>query len=192
LWVAVVFHICTNLWRELFSVPKNPTGEWLPLVLQPLTLILAKVGTLLLSHPSSTVLGKMARSSWDNQLSKSDGWIAYANERQLEDKSILRRLGLVISYVIAGGYMLSILMPSFYCFSHGCRGPGELDAFMPAFLFTPVGAIATAFSLHNSIQHIRKRHFSWVFWPLAVIFSTVLLGVFALTAWVIYHTAFRR
>jgi hypothetical protein len=58
LWVAVVFHICANLWWELFSVPKNPTGEWLPLVLQPLTLILAIVGTLLLTHPRSTLLGK--------------------------------------------------------------------------------------------------------------------------------------
>jgi hypothetical protein len=104
----------------------------------------------------------------------------------------LRRLGLAISYVIASGYIVSILMPAYYCLSHGCRGPGELDAFMPAFLFTPLGAIATAFSLHNTIQHIRKRNFAWAFWPLAVIFSTVLLGVFVLIAWVIYHTAFRR
>jgi hypothetical protein len=105
---------------------------------------------------------------------------------------MLRRLGLAISYVIATGYIFSILMPSFYCFSHGCRGPGELDAFMPAFLFTPLGAIATAFSLKNTIQQIRKSHFSWAFWPLAFIFSIVLLGVFALIAFVIYHTAFHR
>jgi membrane protease YdiL (CAAX protease family) len=55
LWVAVVFHICMNLWWELFSVPKNPTGEWLPLVLQPLTLILAIVGTLLFANSKSTL-----------------------------------------------------------------------------------------------------------------------------------------
>jgi hypothetical protein len=105
---------------------------------------------------------------------------------------MLRRLGLAISYVIAAGYILSVLLPSFYCFSHGCRGPGDLDAFMPAFLFTPLGAIATSFALNNTIQHIRKGHSSWAFWPLAVIFSLVLLGVFVLIVWVIYHTAFHR
>jgi hypothetical protein len=104
----------------------------------------------------------------------------------------LRRLGLAISYVIATVYIVSILLPSYYCFSHGCKGPGELDAFLPAFGLTPPGAIATGFSLHNAIRHIRKKHFSWAFWPLAVIFSTVLLGVFVLIAWVVYHTAFRR
>jgi hypothetical protein len=63
---------------------------------------------------------------------------------------------------------------------------------MPAFALTPIGAIATAFSLRNTIQHIGRRNFSWAFWPLAVIFSTVLLGVFALVALIIYHTAFHR
>ena len=105
---------------------------------------------------------------------------------------MLRRVGLAISYVITTGYIFSILLPSLYCFSHGCRGPGELDAFMPAFLLTPPGAIATAFSLNNAIQNIRKRQSSWVFWPLAIIFSTVLLGVIALVGFMIYHTAFRR
>jgi hypothetical protein len=105
---------------------------------------------------------------------------------------MLRRLGLAISYVIAGGYILSILLPSFYCYSHGCKGPGELDAFMPAFLFTPLGAIATGFSLNNTIQQIRKRHLPWAFWPLALIFSTVLLGVAVLIVWVVYHTVIHR
>jgi len=49
LWVAVVLHICMNLWWELFSASKNATGDWLPFVLQPLTLILAMVGTLYLT-----------------------------------------------------------------------------------------------------------------------------------------------
>jgi hypothetical protein len=105
---------------------------------------------------------------------------------------MLRRLGLAISYLIAIGYIFSILMPSFYCFSHGCKGPGELDAFMPAFLFTPLGAIATAFSLNNSIQCIRKRESPWVFWPPAIVFSAVLLGVIALIAAIIYQTALHR
>jgi hypothetical protein len=64
---------------------------------------------------------------------------------------------------------------------------------MPAFGLTPFGAIATAFSLHNAIQHIRKRQSgSWVFWQLAILFATVLLGVVAFVVWIIYETASRR
>jgi hypothetical protein len=70
---------------------------------------------------------------------------------------MLRKLGLAISYFIATVFILSILLPSIYCLRHGCRGPGELDAFMPAFALFPFGAIATAFSLRNAIQQIRKR-----------------------------------
>jgi hypothetical protein len=106
---------------------------------------------------------------------------------------VLRKLGLAISYFIASIYVLSIVLPSVYCLRHGCRGPGEGDAFMPAFFFTPLGAIAIAFSLHNAIQQIRKRQsWSWVFWPLAIIFAIVLLGVIALIALLIYYTAFHR
>jgi hypothetical protein len=105
---------------------------------------------------------------------------------------MLRKLGLAITYFIASVYIFSILLPSLYCLRHGCRGP-DLDAFMPAFALTPFGAIATAFSLHNAIQHIRKRQsWSWAFWPLAIIFAIVLLGVIALIAIFIYYTAFHR
>jgi hypothetical protein len=105
----------------------------------------------------------------------------------------LRRLGLAISYFVSIVYILSILLPSVYCLRNGCRGPAELDAFMPAFGLTPFGAIATAFSLHNATQHIRKRQsWSWVFWPLAILFATVLLGVIAFIVWIIYETASRR
>lgn len=105
----------------------------------------------------------------------------------------LRRLGLAISYFISIVYVLSILLPSIYCLRQGCRGPAELDAFMPAFGLTPFGTIATAFSLHNVIQHIRKRQsWFWVFWPLAILFATVLLGVIAFVAWIVYETASHR
>jgi hypothetical protein len=105
---------------------------------------------------------------------------------------MLRKLGLAISYFVAIVYFFSILLPGLYCLQHGCKGP-EIDAFMPAFALTPFGAIATAFSLHNAIQHIRKRQsWSWIFWPLAIIFAIVLLCVVALIAFFIYHTAFRR
>ena len=106
---------------------------------------------------------------------------------------MLRRVGLSISYFIAIVYILSILLAALYCLQHGCRGPGELDAFLPAFGLTPFGAIATAFSLHNAIQHIRKKQpWSWVFWPLAIIFAIVLLGVIALIALAIHYTVFHR
>ena len=106
---------------------------------------------------------------------------------------MVRKLGLIISYFIAVVYLLSILLPALYCFQQGCKGPGELDAFMPAFMLTPFGAIATAFSLHNAIQQIRKRQsWSWVFWPLAIIFAMVLLGIIFLIAFVIYYTALHR
>jgi len=106
---------------------------------------------------------------------------------------MLRRLALGIAYFIASVYVLSIVLPSIYCLRHGCRGAGEGDAFMPAFFLTPVGAIATGFSLHNAIQHIRRRQaWSWVFWPLAVIFAVVLVGVVAVVGIGVYYTVFRR
>jgi len=106
---------------------------------------------------------------------------------------MLRKLGLAISYFIAIVYILSILLPSIYCLRHGCRGPGELDAFMPAFMLVPLGTIATAFSLYNAIQQIRKRQsWSWVFWPPAIIFAIVLLAAIVFIAWVIYETASHR
>ena len=106
---------------------------------------------------------------------------------------MLRKLGLAISYFIAIVYVLSILLPSIYCLRHGCRGAGEIDAFMPAFFLTPIGTIATAFSLHNAIQQIRKRQsWSWAFWPLGIIFAIVLLSAIALIALLVYYTAFHR
>jgi hypothetical protein len=106
---------------------------------------------------------------------------------------MLRKLGVGMGYFVAIIYIASILMASEYCLRTGCKGPGELDAFMPAFMLTPIGGIATAFSLRSAIQNIRRKHsWSWAFWPLAIIFSIVLLGVVALIALVVYHTAFHR
>ena len=105
---------------------------------------------------------------------------------------MLRRLGLAILYFIAAVYFFSVLLPAIYCFRHGCRGP-DLDAFMPAFMLTPLGAITTAFSLHDAIQQIRKRHsWSWVFWPLAIVFAIVLVGVVAFIALMVYEIASHR
>lgn len=106
---------------------------------------------------------------------------------------MLRKLGLSIAYFIAIVYFASILLPSVYCWQHGCKGPGELDAFMPAFMLGPVGAIGTAFSLRNAIQNLGKRQpWSWVFWPLAIVFAIVLLATMAFLAWMVYETVVHR
>jgi hypothetical protein len=107
---------------------------------------------------------------------------------------MLRRLGLGIAYFISIVYVLLIILPVLYCYQHQwCKGPGEGDAFMPAFLFTPGAAVALGFSLHNAIQNIRKRHpWSWAFWPLAILFGIVLLGILTLIALAIYYTATHR
>jgi hypothetical protein len=105
---------------------------------------------------------------------------------------MLRKIGLSVAYFIASVYVLSIVLPAIYCLQHRCTGP-ELDGFMPAFMFTPAGAIATAFALLHSIQQIRRKQpWSWAFWPLAVIFVAVLTGVAALIAIGIYQMAVHR
>ena len=104
---------------------------------------------------------------------------------------MFRKVALTISYILTTVYILSILLPALYCYSHGCKGP-DLDAFMPAFAFTPLGAITTAISLYDSIQRIRKGQSPWFFWPLAIIFSVVLLGVVALIFGIVYNTALHR
>ena len=113
----------------------------------------------------------------------------YVNENKM---SMLHKLAFAISYFIASVYFLLILSPSIYCLQHGCRGP-EGDAFMPAFFLTPLGTIATAVSLYNAIQQIRKRgSWFWVFWPLAIIFAIVLLGAIGFIALLIYHLSLHR
>ena len=101
------------------------------------------------------------------------------------------RIGLTICYIIAIAYILSVLLPAEYCLSHGCHGP-ELDGFMPAFMLTPIGAVATAFTLHNCIQNIKRGSQPWLFWPLAIVFAIVLLGVVALVVLFVVETVLHR
>lgn len=107
---------------------------------------------------------------------------------------MLRRIALGIAYFISIVYVLLIILPLIYCYQHQwCKGPGEGDAFMPAFLFTPGAVVVLSFSLHNSIQNIRRRQpWSWIFWSLAIVFAIVLLGIIALIALAIYYIAFHR
>lgn len=105
---------------------------------------------------------------------------------------MLRKLGIAISYFIAAIYILSIVSPAVYCLEHKCWGP-DWDGFMPAFMLTPIGTIATGFSLHNGIQHIRKRNsWSWAFWPLAIIFGIVIAAAIAFIGLMVYEIATHR
>ena len=104
----------------------------------------------------------------------------------------LRKLGFAISYFVSifTSYRFCCLL---FTVSGRIQRTGRADAFMPAFGLTPFGAIAPGFSLHNAVQHIRKRQaWSWVFWPLAILFATVLLGVIAFIVWIVYETASHR
>jgi hypothetical protein len=105
----------------------------------------------------------------------------------LEDESCITQTGSGSFVLVAIVYILSILLPAAYCLRHGCQGP-ELDAFMPAFFLVPAGAIAAGFSLGNAIQHSKKE----TGWPVAVIFSVVLVATILFTGWIVYHTALRR
>ena len=105
---------------------------------------------------------------------------------------MFRKIILTISYAITAVYILSFVLPAIYCAQHGCKGPGELDAFMPPFFLTPLGAITTLFSWIDAVQHIKRSEWPWVFWPLAVIFSMVLLGVAVLIGLLIRYTVFHR
>ena len=58
LWVAVLLHICMNLWWELFSVSKSAVGGWFPFALQTFTIILAILGTLRLTSSKLSTLSE--------------------------------------------------------------------------------------------------------------------------------------
>jgi hypothetical protein len=104
----------------------------------------------------------------------------------------MRKIGIAVSYAIAIAYLCLILMPAEYSIQHQCSGP-DYDGFMPAFLFIPLGGVATAFALRDAAGRIR-RGTSWspVIWPLAVLFGVVLAAIAVLVAIVIYMTAFHR
>jgi hypothetical protein len=106
---------------------------------------------------------------------------------------MFRKLGLGISYFFAFAFIISFLVPLSFLLEcvrlyglQPCQGP-DLDAFLPAAALTPFGAVGTAFSLRNSIQNIRRHSRPWLFWPLAVIFSIVLLGVAVMIAVVVFY-----
>jgi hypothetical protein len=103
-----------------------------------------------------------------------------------------RKVALALLYFVSIGYVFLIVSASVYCLQHGCKGP-EGDIFMPAFFLTPVGVVAVALSLRHSIQQIKKRQrWSWLFWPLTIIFAIVLLAAVAFIVMLIYELATHR
>jgi len=46
LWFPIAFHICVNLWWELFSVARSALGGWFPFALQSASIVLAILITL--------------------------------------------------------------------------------------------------------------------------------------------------
>jgi hypothetical protein len=54
-----------------------------------------------------------------------------------------------IAFVIAGVWVFSILWALQYCQIHGCSGPNgnNIDGFLPAFAFAPIGGPAFLWSL---------------------------------------------
>ena len=73
-----------------------------------------------------------------------------------------------------------------------CSGP-DLDGFMPAFMFTPVGGIATVFALRHALRQIRSGgSLIWLFRSLAAIFAIVLAAIAAFVVIGIYMTATHR
>lgn len=104
----------------------------------------------------------------------------------------MRKLAIVIFYLISIGYVVLIVTPALYCIQNTCSGP-DLDGFMPAFAFTPFGGIATIFSLRHATREIRRGgSWSWAFWFLTIVFVIVLAGIAALVAIGIYMTAIHR
>lgn len=111
---------------------------------------------------------------------------------------MLRKLALGVSYFFATAFIISFLVPFsslMDCvYSNGlqhCQGP-DLDAFLLAAALTPFGTIGTAFALRNALHNIRKKQSLWLFWPLAIIFSIVLLGVLAMIAIVVIDDIFHK
>ena len=91
---------------------------------------------------------------------------------------MLRKLGLGISYFIAIVYILLIVLPCLYCYQHGwCKGPGEGDAFMPAFALTPLGAIGTAFRCATPYNKSEKNNRGPGFFRLLRLFSRLFSSV---------------
>ncbi len=84
---------------------------------------------------------------------------------------------IIIIHAISGLFVLSLGLPSAYCFQHGCRGP-ELDGFMPALMLAPFGAPALALSMRATIRKMRSGSpWSYIGWPIVIVQGTTLAGV---------------
>ncbi len=93
----------------------------------------------------------------------------------------MQKLGVIISWLVAVLYALSLILPTGYCLIHGCRG-AQGDTFMPAFFLTPFGILATIVAFISAVRNIKDKHpLSGAYWPFAIVFASVLLGMIGVT-----------
>ena len=84
----------------------------------------------------------------------------------------------VIVYALALGYVLMLMVPTYYCATRGCSGPGEGDIFVIPFLFGLAGVPAMVAALaHSLVQGKKKTQWAWVFRIFAAVFGTVLVRI---------------
>lgn len=65
-----------------------------------------------------------------------------------------------LAFGAAGIWLLLLIYPSGYCMEHGCSGPvggQNIDGFIPAFAFAPIGVPALLWSLYVLVRRIWSR-----------------------------------
>lgn len=65
-----------------------------------------------------------------------------------------------LAFAAAVIWLLLLVYPADYCLEHGCSGPSggqNIDGFLPAFGFAPIGAPALLWSLFILVKRIWRR-----------------------------------
>lgn len=71
-----------------------------------------------------------------------------------------KKKGSALRYVVfalAGIWLLLLIYPTTYCLQHGCSGPvggQNIDGFLPAFGFAPIGGPALLWSLYVLVKRL--------------------------------------
>lgn len=65
-----------------------------------------------------------------------------------------------LAFGAAGIWLLLLIYPSGYCLKYGCYGPvggQNIDGFLPAFAFAPIGGPALLWSLYALVKRLWQR-----------------------------------
>jgi len=71
-----------------------------------------------------------------------------------------KKKGSLLRYLAFGAaviWLLLLIYPTSYCLEHGCSGPvggQNIDGFLPAFGFAPIGGPALLWSLYALVKRI--------------------------------------